>query len=115
MLAPARLEELAREDRRGASSLLTITEDRPRYTNLLLLLRITAEITATVMVAKVALTTLGFQFWVGLLLVAVMVVVTYVGIGVLPRTIGRQHIARRQIIRAMGGGDVQRRAIGPHR
>ena len=49
MVSPARLEELAREDRRGASSLLTITEDRPRYTNLLLLLRITAEITATVM------------------------------------------------------------------
>ncbi|HET8970716.1 MAG TPA: hemolysin family protein [Candidatus Nanopelagicales bacterium] len=91
MVSPARLEELARDDRRGASSLLTITEDRPRYTNLLLLLRITAEITATVMVAKVALTTLGFQFWVGVLLVAVMVVVTYVVIGVLPRTIGRQH------------------------
>ena len=91
MVSPARLEEMAREGRRGASSLLTITEDRPRYTNLLLLLRITAEITATVMVAKVALTTLGFLFWVGVLLVAVMVLVTYVGIGVLPRTIGRQH------------------------
>jgi len=91
MVSPARLEELAREGRRGASSLLTITDDRPRYTNLLLLLRITAEITATVMVAKVALTTLGFKFWVGALLVAVMVLVTYVVIGVLPRTIGRQH------------------------
>ena len=91
MVSPARLEEMAREGRRGASSLLTITEDRPRYTNLLLLLRITAEITATVMVAKVALTTLGFQFWVGVLLVGVMVLVTYVVIGVLPRTIGRQH------------------------
>jgi CBS domain containing-hemolysin-like protein len=91
MVSPARLEEMARDGRRGASSLLTITEDRPRYTNLLLLLRITAEITATVMVAKVALTALGFQFWVGVLLVAVMVVVTYVVIGVLPRTIGRQH------------------------
>lgn len=91
MVSPARLEEMAREGRRGASSLLTITEDRPRYTNLLLLLRITAEITATVMVAKVALTTLGFLFWVGVLLVGVMVLVTYVVIGVLPRTIGRQH------------------------
>jgi CBS domain containing-hemolysin-like protein len=91
MVSPARLEEMAREGRRGAASLLTITEDRPRYTNLLLLLRITAEITATVMVAKVALTTLGFQFWVGFLLVGVMVVITYVVIGVLPRTIGRQH------------------------
>ena len=91
MVSPARLEEMAREGRRGASSLLTITQDRPRYTNLLLLLRITAEITATVMVAKVALTGLGFQFWVGVLLVAVMVLVTYVVIGVLPRTIGRKH------------------------
>ena len=69
----------------------SITEDRPRYTNLLLLLRTGAEITATVMVAKVALSTWGFQFWVGVLLVAVMVLVTYVAIGVLPRTLGRQH------------------------
>ena len=43
----------------------TITEDRPRYTNLLLLLRVGAEITATVMVATVALSTWGFQPWVG--------------------------------------------------
>ena len=66
---PARLEEMAREGRRGAASLHTITEDRPRYTNLLLLLRTGAEITATVMVAKVALSTWGFQFWVGVALV----------------------------------------------
>ncbi len=91
MVSPARLEEMDREGRRGASSLLTITQDRPRYTNLLLLLRVAAEITATVMVAKVALTALGFQFWVGVVLVVVMVLVTYVVIGVLPRTIGRQH------------------------
>ena len=91
MVSPARVEEMAREGRRGAAALHTITEDRPRYTNLLLLLRTGAEITATVMVAKVALSTWGFQFWVGVLLVAVMVVVTYVAIGVLPRTLGRQH------------------------
>ncbi len=91
MVSPARLEEMAREGRRGAASLLIITDDRPRYTNLLLLLRGGAEITATVMVAKVALTTMGFQFWVGVVLVVVMVLVTYVVIGVLPRTIGRQH------------------------
>jgi CBS domain containing-hemolysin-like protein len=91
MVSPARLEEMAREGRRGAHALLVITEDRPRYTNLLLLLRTGAEITATVMVAKVALSTWGFQFWVGVLLVAVMVLVTYVAIGVLPRTLGRQH------------------------
>src|SRR4029077_15335549 len=75
----------------GAAAVLSITEDRPRYTNLLLLLRTAAEIAATVMVAKVALSAWGFQFWVGGALVAVMVVITYVAIGVLPRTIGRQH------------------------
>jgi len=76
MVSPARLEEMAREGRRGAHALHIITEDRPRYTNLLLLLRTGAEITATVMVAKVALITWGVQFWVGVLLVAVMVLVT---------------------------------------
>ncbi|MET0864158.1 MAG: hemolysin family protein [Nakamurella sp.] len=91
MVSPARVEELEREGRRGAAALFKITEDRPRYTNLLLLLRTAAEITATVMVAKVALSIFGFKLWVGLALVAVMVLVTYVAIGVLPRTIGRQH------------------------
>ena len=43
------------------------------------------------MVAKVALSIFGFKLWVGVALVAVMVLVTYVAIGVLPRTIGRQH------------------------
>ena len=38
---------------------------------------------------------LGFQFWVGVALVAiVMVVISYVAIGVLPRTLGRQHPTR---------------------
>ncbi len=90
-VSPARVEELERERRRGAASLRRITDDRPRYTNLLLLLRTGAEITATVMAAKVALSLWGFQLWVGVALVAVMVVLTYVAIGVLPRTLGRQH------------------------
>ncbi len=90
-VSPARVDEMDREGRRGAAALRTITLDRPRYTNLLLLLRTGAEITATLMVAKVALSTWGFQMWVGLVLVVIMVVTTYVAIGVLPRTLGRQH------------------------
>jgi CBS domain containing-hemolysin-like protein len=39
MVSPARLEEMTRDGRGGAAALLSITEDRPRYTNLLLLLR----------------------------------------------------------------------------
>jgi CBS domain containing-hemolysin-like protein len=79
------------EGRRGAASLYTIVGDKPRYTNLLLLLRVGAELTATVLVTAVALSTWGFNVWVGLVVVLVMLLSSYVAIGVLPRTIGRQH------------------------
>lgn len=89
--SPARVEELAREGRRSADALLTVLEDRPRYTNLLLLLRVAAELTATVLVSAVAFSTWGFTVAVALLIVAVMIVICYVVIGVAPRTVGRQH------------------------
>ncbi len=91
MVSYARVEELHRENRRGAAALLVIIGDRPRYTNLLLLLRVTAELTATVLVSTVALGVWGFNVLVGLIVVVVMVVICYVVIGVLPRTLGRQH------------------------
>ena len=61
MVSHARVEELRRDGTRGAAALLQIVNDRPRYTNLLLLLRVTAELTATVLVTTVALSHLGFQ------------------------------------------------------
>ncbi len=91
MVSAARVEELQREGRRGARSLLVIARDKPRYINLLLMLRMSAELTATVLVAAVALSTWGIHWWVGALVVLAMLLLTYVGIGVLPRTLGRQH------------------------
>jgi CBS domain containing-hemolysin-like protein len=91
MVSPARVEEAERDGRRGASALRQIVTDKPRYTNLVLLLRVGAELTATVLVAAVALSTWGFRPWVLIVIVVVMLVVTYVVIGVLPRTLGRQH------------------------
>ncbi len=91
MASSARVEELQREGRRGAASFLAVIEDRPRYTNLLLLLRVTAELTATVLVSAVAMSVFGFNPLVGLLVVVIMIVMSYVVIGVLPRTLGRQH------------------------
>src|SRR6478735_3764047 len=41
--------------------------------------------------AAVALSTWGFHPWVAIVVVIVMLVVCYVVIGVLPRTLGRQH------------------------
>ena len=49
-VSAARVSELERERRAGAAALARIMLDRPRYTNLLLLLRVACELTATVLV-----------------------------------------------------------------
>jgi CBS domain containing-hemolysin-like protein len=87
----ARVEEFLRENRPGARALSAIVADRARYTNLLLMLRMFCELTATVLVFIVARSEFGTRWWVPVGTVTVMVVVCYVLIGVGPRTIGRQH------------------------
>jgi CBS domain containing-hemolysin-like protein len=90
-LSVARVEELAREGRLGARQLAAVVADRPRHINLLLLLRLACELTATVLVTAVCLRDIA-PGWVAVLTAAIsMVVVSYVLVGVGPRTIGRQH------------------------
>ena len=91
----ARAEEMRSEGRPGAARLLKILDDPARYLNTALLLRLLCEISAIVLVSAWArdafeeallpsvLTTIG-----------VMLVISFVAIGVAPRTIGRQHDAR---------------------
>ena len=87
----AHVESLVREGKPGARALAKVVADRPRHVNLLLLLRLAAETTAIVLVT-VAFVQLFATAWVGALVAAgVMVVVSYVFIGVGPRTLGRQH------------------------
>jgi CBS domain containing-hemolysin-like protein len=87
----ARVEALVREGRAGARALAAVVADRPRHVNLLLLLRLVAETAATVLLT-VALARLITPVSVGILSAgAIMVVVSYVFIGVGPRTLGRQH------------------------
>jgi CBS domain containing-hemolysin-like protein len=90
----ARAAELLGQGRRGASRLLEISDDAPRYLNTVLLLRKAAETTAVVLVALVVAD--AFPNWWQRILVAagVMVVVSYVFVGVAPRTLGRQHAER---------------------
>jgi CBS domain containing-hemolysin-like protein len=90
-VSKARVEEFLREERRGAKALAEVIADRPRYTNLLLLLRVTCELTATVLATIVARGEFGSQWSVPLLTVVIMVVISYAIIGVGPRTLGRQH------------------------
>ncbi len=87
----ARVEALVRSGRFGASALALVIADRPRHVNLLLLLRLSCELTATVLVTVAALRELS-PIWLAVLVTGLaMVVVTYVVVGVGPRTIGRQH------------------------
>jgi CBS domain containing-hemolysin-like protein len=103
-VSKARAEEFLREDRRGAQALWTIMGDRPRYTNLLLLLRLSCELTATVLVAGVARAEFGSHWSVPLLTVVLMIIVCYAIIGVGPRTLGRQHFNR---VALAGAGAVR--------
>jgi CBS domain containing-hemolysin-like protein len=87
----ARVEALVRSGRFGARALALVVADRPRHVNLLLLLRLSCELTATVLVTVAALRALS-PIWLAVLVTGLaMVVVTYVVVGVGPRTIGRQH------------------------
>ncbi|SOD74706.1 CBS domain containing-hemolysin-like protein [Jatrophihabitans sp. GAS493] len=108
----ARVDEFARERRRGAKTLALVVADRARYTNLLLLLRMTCELTSTVLVTIVARAQFGPHWPVTVLTIAVMVVATYVLVGVGPRTIGRQHPYRVALVSA-GAVHLLGRVFGP--
>ncbi|MFF0474440.1 hemolysin family protein [Streptomyces sp. NPDC004284] len=86
-----RAAEAVRSGRRGADRLAQVTADPTRYLNVALLVRVSCEMAAGVLVTYVCLK--GFpETWQALLVaIVVMVLVSYVAVGVSPRTIGRQH------------------------
>ncbi|GAA2675873.1 Hemolysin, contains CBS domains [Actinosynnema pretiosum] len=87
----ARVEALLRQGRPGAKQLMLVLGDRPRHVNLLLLLRLGCELAATVLVTVVSFRLVPVG-WVAVLTAgASMLVVSYVLVGVGPRTLGRQH------------------------
>ncbi|WP_410658035.1 hemolysin family protein [Amycolatopsis sp. lyj-112] len=90
-VSKARADGLVRMGRPGAKQLALVIAERRRHINLILLLRMTCELTATVLVT---VDILGWirPLWLAVLVAGgVMVVVSYVLIGVGPRTLGRQH------------------------
>ena len=110
------VEEL-RRDNPKADRLLKIIDDRPRYVNVLLFLSTVATVTATVLVGYVCLDMLDIRVgWppvaAMLLAVAIMVVVSYVALGVAPRTLGRQH-AHRIALAAAGPATFLATVLGP--
>ncbi|MBD0322803.1 MAG: HlyC/CorC family transporter [Aldersonia sp.] len=89
-ISPARIDDLVRAERPGAQRLERVVDERARYVNLMVLLRLAAEITATVLLAA-ALLDLLTPAWALTVAAVVMVLVDYLVIGVGPRTLGRQH------------------------
>src|SRR5919107_186623 len=109
----ARAEEIAAEGKSGAARLLVIVEDPPRYLNTALFLRMLTEIAAIVLVTVVMLDVIvprgGSESgpetdagrWLAMALaLVVMLVVSFVVIGVAPRTLGRQHSERIALLSA---------------
>ncbi|WP_347060037.1 hemolysin family protein [Blastococcus sp. HT6-30] len=111
-VSKARVEELRRDGVKRADALEEVVSERARHVSLLLLLRIVCE-----MVAAVLLTVLLYDLWGGgwrtfLTAAGVMTVVSYVLVGVGPRTLGRQHaygtaLATAGLVRLLG------RVLGP--
>jgi CBS domain containing-hemolysin-like protein len=111
-LSKARVEEMRRDGVTHAAALGRVVEDRSRHVALLLLLRIVCETAATVLVAGVFFRLFDEVALAVLIAVGVMVVVSYVLVGVGPRTLGRQHaygiaLAGATLIRLLG------RLLGP--
>jgi CBS domain containing-hemolysin-like protein len=86
----ARVEELVRDERPGAIRLAKVMVERPRFINLVVLLRIACEVSATVVLAAYLDDYLGVS-WGLVSAAAIMTVVSFVAIGVGPRTVGRQN------------------------
>jgi CBS domain containing-hemolysin-like protein len=89
--SPARAGEMAKDGERGAATLQVIASDVVRHLNLLLLLRMACELSATVIVTLVSVDTFRSVAWSAVFTAAVMTVIFFVAVGVAPRTIGRQH------------------------
>ncbi|WP_338676597.1 hemolysin family protein [Streptomyces sp. SCSIO 30461] len=86
-----RAAEARRAGRRGADKLVQVASDPTRYLNVALLVRVACEMAAGALVTYACLQEFP-ETWEALAVaIGVMVLVSYVAVGVSPRTIGRQH------------------------
>src|SRR3954454_8569528 len=111
-VSKARVEEMRREGVKRADTLEEVVQERARHVALLLLLRIVCETLAAVLVTVLFYDLWGSSWKTVLTAAAVMVVVSYVLVGVGPRTLGRQHaygtaLATAGVVKLLG------RVLGP--
>ncbi|MDQ7992938.1 MAG: hemolysin family protein [Propionicimonas sp.] len=91
-MSKARADALAADGRPAGSRLQQMVADRAPYLNTLLFVRLLLEITATVLVTIVYAEHF-VELWQRILFpVATMVAISFIVLGVAPRTLGRQHV-----------------------
>jgi CBS domain containing-hemolysin-like protein len=109
----ARADELLAEGRPGARRLNHLLLDPPRYVNSILLLRLLCEIAAIVIVTLLLNRLYSGAWWpVVLTSIFAMLVVSFVVVGVAPRTLGRLH-AERFALTAAGPVVALTSVLGP--
>ncbi|WP_436736784.1 hemolysin family protein [Streptomyces sp. BBFR102] len=86
-----RAEGAVRAGRRGSAKLAQVAADPTRYLNVALLVRVACEMAAAALVTYVCVERISVTWEALAVAIAVMVLVSYVAVGVSPRTIGRQH------------------------
>jgi CBS domain containing-hemolysin-like protein len=111
-VSKARVDEMRRDGVKRAGVLADVVAERARHVALLLLLRIACEMVAAVLAAVVLYRLWGEGWQTVLTAAGVMTVVSYVLVGVGPRTLGRQHaygvaLAGAGVVRLLG------RVLGP--
>ena len=85
------IEEQSAGKKRAARALLKFSTEPARFLNVVLLVRKTSEFGAAALVAQVALNQINNQREALAITVLIMVVASYVLVGVGPRTLGKQH------------------------
>jgi len=99
-LSRLRSGELLEEGRRGASALAIIVADSAAYLSVAAFVRVLAESAAAVLITLAVVNSVN-DFWPALLIsIGVMVMVSFVLVGVSPRTLGRQHADRVALLTA---------------
>ncbi len=87
-----RAEQLREEGRRGSVALVRIVGDSAPYLSAATFVRVAAEATAAVAVTVAVDTQTDSHWQTALIAIGLMSVVSFVVVGVSPRTLGRQHV-----------------------
>lgn len=106
------VEAIAERSARRASLVGKIIKDPARYLNVVLLVRKAAELTATVIVAEFFISEMENNVLAGLYAVILMVVLSYVVVGVGPRTLAKQN-PMKWIVPASYASWILAKILGP--